>query len=121
MPAPRSSKRPAPATTFTEVRRLALALPGVEESTSYGTPAFKVRGKLFVRLHQDGDALVLRVEPEVRGAMMAAKPDLFFITEHYRDYPWVLARFGRMSRAELQAALEDAWGLVAPRPRRAKA
>ncbi|HET8900616.1 MAG TPA: MmcQ/YjbR family DNA-binding protein [Holophagaceae bacterium] len=99
------------------MRRLALALPGVEEGTSYGTPAFKVRGKLFARLHQDGDALVLRVEPEVRGAMMAAKSDHFFITDHYRDYSWVLARFGQMSEAELQAALEDACALARPQRR----
>lgn len=112
-----AARRPS---SFETVRALALALPGVEEGTSYGTAAFKVRGKLFARLHQDGEALVLRVEPEVRGAMMAAKPDHFFITDHYRDHPWVLARFGRMSGAELQAALEDAWGLVAPRPRRVK-
>jgi hypothetical protein len=98
--------------SFETVRAFALALPGVEEGTSYGTPAFKVRGKLFARLHQDGETLVLRVEPEVRKAMMAAKPDHFFLTDHYRDYPWVLARFGQMSEAELQAALEDACALV---------
>ncbi|HXC16817.1 MAG TPA: MmcQ/YjbR family DNA-binding protein [Holophagaceae bacterium] len=103
--------------SFETVRALALALPGVDEGTSYGTPAFKVKGKLFARLHQDGEALVLRVEPEVREAMIAAKPDHFFITDHYRDYPWVLARFGLMRPEELQVALEDAWALVAPKPK----
>ncbi|HET6329696.1 MAG TPA: MmcQ/YjbR family DNA-binding protein [Holophagaceae bacterium] len=107
-----AARKPTP---FESVRALALALPGVAEGTSYGTPAFKVKGKLFARLHQDGETLVLRVEPEVRGVMMAAKPDLFFLTDHYRDYPWVLAHFGQMSGDELGAALEDAWALVAPR------
>ena len=31
---------------FETVRELALGLPEVEEATSYGTPAFKVRRKL---------------------------------------------------------------------------
>jgi len=47
--------------TYDIVRRLGLALPGAEESTSYGTPALKVKGKLFVRLHQDLDKIVLPV------------------------------------------------------------
>ncbi len=41
-----------PATVET-VRHLALALPGVEEGTSYGTPAFRGRGRFLARLHDD--------------------------------------------------------------------
>ena len=32
--------------TFDTVREIGLALPGVEESTAYGSPALKVRGKI---------------------------------------------------------------------------
>jgi hypothetical protein len=32
---------------FDSVRKIGLALPGVEESTAYGSPALKVRGKLL--------------------------------------------------------------------------
>ena len=42
--------------TFEAARRLALALPATEEAPSYGTPGFRVRGKLFLRFHQDGEA-----------------------------------------------------------------
>ena len=111
-------RAPVPPTTFETVRRLALALPGTEEGTSYGTPAFKVKGKLFARLHQDGEALMLRCEPEVRGAMMAAKPDLLFLTDHYRDYPWVLLRFAKAPEAELAALLEEAHACAAPKRKR---
>jgi hypothetical protein len=41
--------------TFDDVRRISLAGPGVEDGTSYGTPALKVRKKLLVRLKEDGD------------------------------------------------------------------
>ena len=41
--------------TFKDVRKLALVLQNVEEGTSYGTPAFKVDGKLIARLKEDGN------------------------------------------------------------------
>jgi hypothetical protein len=47
--------------TFETVRELAMELPEVEESTSYGTPAFKVRRKMFCRLREEG-VLVVRID-----------------------------------------------------------
>jgi hypothetical protein len=55
----RSAVKPV---TWDTVRQLALALPGVEEGTSYGTPAFKVKGKLLARFHQDGESMVVKIE-----------------------------------------------------------
>jgi hypothetical protein len=55
--------------TFDDVRKVALAWPEVEDGTSYGTPALKVRKKLLVRLKEDGDGLVMPgVPPEDRHA-----------------------------------------------------
>jgi hypothetical protein len=76
--------------TYDTIRRLGLTLPNVAESTSYGTPALKVKGKLFVRLHQDLDKIVLKMPFERRAELMAGDPEIYFITDHYRDYPWVL-------------------------------
>lgn len=101
--------------TFDVVRDIAHALPGVEDSTSYGTPALKVRGKLFARLHQDGEAFVLRTDFLDRHILMQADPKVFFITDHYRDYPWVLVRFSAVRRMALPELLERAWRLVAPK------
>ena len=52
--------------TCDAVRRVALTFPNVEESTSYGTPALKVKGKLFVRWRneEDPDTIVLKTPPE---------------------------------------------------------
>ena len=44
-----------PSITWETVREIALTLPGAEEGTSYGTPAFRVRKALFVRLHDSGE------------------------------------------------------------------
>ncbi len=110
----RSSVSPLQA-AFEPVRRAATGLPEVEESTSYGTPALKVRGKFLTRLKEDGETIVLRVDFDSRDAMMRVQPDVFYITDHYRDYPAVLVRLKAVSRAQLRELLADAWRLVAPR------
>lgn len=100
--------------TFAAVHQAASRLPGVELSTSYGTAALKVRGKLFARLHQDGDCFVLRAELLDREILIQADPRVFFITDHYRDHPWVLVRFAHVRSGALPELLERAWRLVAP-------
>jgi len=82
--------------TFETVRQLALALPGVEEGTSYGTPAWKVKGKLFARQHQDGESLVISVDFDQREMLMAEQPETFYITDHYLNYPWMLVRLAKV-------------------------
>ena len=62
--------------TFDDVRSIATTLTDSEECTSYGTPAFKVRGALFVRLRDDIDALVIRVEMDRRQEMIDADPKI---------------------------------------------
>jgi hypothetical protein len=99
--------------TFGDVRKIALALPGVKEGTSYGTPALKVGGKLIARMHQDMDCLVLRTDFMDREILMQSAPDAFFITDHYRDYPWILVRFAVVEKHALPDLIERAWRQVA--------
>ena len=99
---------PKPDVTYDTVRRLGMKLPGVEESTSYGTPSLKVKGKLFVRLHQDLDKIVLPMPFDRRAEMMEADPETFFITDHYAEYPYLLVSLARV-RAE---ALPDLLNLA---------
>jgi hypothetical protein len=101
--------------TFEQVRSVAFTFPGVEDSTSYRTPALKVRGKLLARLHQSIDCLVLRADFLDRQILMQSAPSAFFITDHYRDYPWVLVRFSAVEAHELPSLVERAWRLVAPK------
>lgn len=100
---------------FDTARRIALALPGVEEATSYGTPAFKIRGKGLTRLREDGETLVVPTDFAEREMLMAAEPETYFITDHYRDYPYVLVRLARVDSDDLQRLLEQAWRRAAPK------
>jgi hypothetical protein len=64
--------------TFDDVRALAVDLPGADEATSYGTSAFKVRKKLFARLREEGDVLVVRVDRDERAALIESEPEVYF-------------------------------------------
>lgn len=87
------------------IRRTVANLPGVEEGTSYGTPAWRCRGRLLARLHQDGASIVLKVGDETRDHLLQADPETFFVTDHYIGYPMVLAHLDRLSAADLKKLL----------------
>lgn len=95
--------------TWDTVREIAMALPGVQETASYGTTAFKVNGKLLARFHQDRESLVVKVEFAAREVLMGAKPDTFYLTDHYVCWPYVLVRIENVELSDLQQILEDAW------------
>lgn len=101
--------------TFEMVRRLALAFPAVEEGTSYGTPAFRVRGKFLARLREDGESLAIKCGFEERDLRIQADPGTFFTTDHYRGYPTVLVRLATVDPSDLSDVLEQAWRLHAPK------
>ena len=81
---------------FDTVRKIALGLSDVEESTTYGSPALKVRGKLLtcIPVHKSAepDSLAVRIDFDHRAELMAAAPDVYYLTDHYVNYPVVLVR-----------------------------
>jgi hypothetical protein len=87
------------------IQRVVRALPGVEEGTSYRTSAWRHRGRLLARLHQDGCSIVLKVGDQTRDHLLQADPQTFFVTAHYLGYPMVLARLDRLSAADLKKLL----------------
>ena len=97
---------------FDTVRKIGLTLPGVEESTSYGAPALKVHGKLLacVPTHRSAEpgSLVVRVDFNARAELLAAAPDVYYVTEHYLNYTAVLVRMSRVT----PDALRDFLGMA---------
>lgn len=101
---------------FNAVRTAARGLPDVEESTAYGSPALKIRGKLLtclaVHKSAEPDSLVVRIEVEERDDLIAADPMTYYLTDHYVDYPCVLVRLSRIQRDALKDLLRTAWRFV---------
>ena len=101
------------AATFDHVRQMALPLPGVTEGRCYDTPALYIGRKLMVRLWEDGETLVAKVDPAERTRMLEDFPDLFFLTDHYRNYPCVLVNLPAIQQDKLRAVIDGAWRMVA--------
>lgn len=102
---------------FQKSLKIARTLGDVEESTSYGTPAMKIRGKLIARLKEDGDSLVVGTTFEERDEMMAADPETYYITDHYLSAPWVLVRLSKVHPDALRDLLARALKLAQQAPR----
>lgn len=109
---------------FDVVRQIALALPGVEESSLHGGPSLKVSGRLLTcpALHKSAEpnSLVVRIGFEQRAALLAADPSRYYVTDHYAKYPGVLVRLSRIDRQSLRDLLRMSWAFVASRSRTRK-
>jgi hypothetical protein len=94
---------------FDTVRKIGLVLPGVEESTAYGSPALKVRGKLLACVPANRSAepgsLAVRVGFDDRAELLAAAPDVYYVTDHYLDYSAVLVRLSSVTPSVLRDLL----------------
>ena len=101
--------------TVDDVRRLVLGLPATTEKRSYGTPGFRVRDKLFARVHDDPGLLVVWcADVDEKEALLAADPERFTTTPHYDGHPLVLVRLAAVDLDELAELLTDAWRVRAP-------
>ncbi len=95
------------------VREIMAAFPHTLESTSYGTPAYKVNKKLLLRLKEDGETLVLHSDD--RDIFLEKDPAVFFFTDHYANYPYVLVKLSKIRKDKLRAAIIQSWKELAPK------
>lgn len=100
--------------TFADVREIALSMPDVTETTAYGMPAFKAGKKRFAgqpiaRSDVEANTLGVYLSFEERDRLVASRPDVYYVTEHFAPYPAVLARLSKMRRSELRELLAAAW------------
>ena len=101
--------------TEDDVRRVALSLPHTTERPSYGTPGFRVKDKLFARIREEGDVLLVWCEDVgEKLAMIESEPEIFFTTPHYDGHPTVLVRFQAADVELLTELLTESWRLKAP-------
>lgn len=102
------------AVTFADVRKLALSMPDVEETTAYGMPAFKAgktrfAGQPVQRAEIEPHTLGVMIGFEERDRLLADRPDIYYLTEHFAPYPAVLARLTKLTKAQLRELLGTAW------------
>jgi hypothetical protein len=104
------------------VRKLAMKLPGVEESRIHGAPAWKLGGQLLacpaIHSSAEPDSLLVKIAPAECEHLLSTEPDTYYVTAHYRRDPVVLVRLSKIDRKTLQALLKRAWLFVTERGNR---
>lgn len=102
--------------TRTEFHKVCMSFREVEEGTSYGRPSYKAFGKFLTRLRDEDDSIVLGcVDFDEREMLCEAEPATFHFTDHYRNYPIVLARRQLIDAERLRALLVRQWRKNAPK------
>jgi hypothetical protein len=103
-----------------DLRRLALAFPGVVEYPHFDRRAFKAR-VTFVTLAADERTANFKFTPDAQALKCALAPEVFApLANAWGARGWTLANLAPMNEAELAAALELAWGGAKSEPKRAK-
>lgn len=98
-----------------DVRRLAGALPEVDEGAHNGHPDFRVFGRIFATLWVEEERLVLRLSRAQQAEWIEAEPDLFEAVEGaWGRRGWTSLTLWEADEAVLAAALLAAWREVAP-------
>jgi hypothetical protein len=102
--------------TYDEVRAFALNLPRVEDGTAYGRPCLKAHGKFLTRLFEDGISLVCPAVPfDEREMLIEAEPDVFHVTDHFKNYPYVLVRLPHADPGVIRNLIIRQWRATAPK------
>jgi hypothetical protein len=118
----KTSKKHESTSGFDAVRKIGLTLPSVEVSTAWGAPALKVRGKLLacVPTHRSAEpgSLAVRVGFGDRAELLAAAPDIYYVTDHYLGYTGVLVRLSRVTPDVLRDLLRMAHKFATAHERR---
>jgi hypothetical protein len=103
------------------LRRVCLALPGVEERINHGMPTFGVTGRpAFANLHDhhvDGrSSLWFKAEPGVQGELVDQEPERFFVPPYVGPRGWVGLRLDvDLDWDEVAQVVEAAWRVGAPK------
>ena len=92
--------------TRSEARKIALSFEGASEGPYFGKPAIFVAEKFLTRVHHKEEAMVLAIgSMEMRDVMLEAEPRLFYITDHYKKFPYLLARLSKLNKETLKDLL----------------
>lgn len=112
------------ANPFKRVEAIGRTLPDVEVTTTWGKPALKVCGRMFVCVasHKSAepDTLVVMMDFADRDALIEEEPDTYYLKDHYVGYPCVLVRLSRVHPDALRDLVTCAHRYVSDKQRKRK-
>lgn len=100
-----------------EILAFACALPDVAMASYYGRQVPKLNGKPIVSPSRLPDSFVLYVRKSEKELLFETDPEAFWQTDHFANYPALLARYGR-ARERVALYLHRRWWDLAKKPQR---
>ncbi len=91
----------------------ALHLPELVRSTTHGTPSLKVRTSFMGRM-KDETSFAIHCPLEEKLLLMESAPQIYFETDHYKGWPYILIYLEKISDEELSHRIKLAWHAKAP-------
>ncbi|HEY5346651.1 MAG TPA: hypothetical protein VIJ72_00550 [Rhizomicrobium sp.] len=89
--------------TRSEARKAMLSIKDTREGAHFGKPSVFYGEDFLGRVHDKEEAVALRVGSiEMRDVMLEAEPKLFYITDHYKSWPMLLARLKALNAETLR-------------------
>jgi len=108
--------------SFKTVESIGRTLPDVEVTTTWGQPALKVRGKMFVCIASNKSAepntLVVMMDFADRDALVEEDPATYYLKDHYLNYPCVLVRLSRVRADALRDLVTGAHRFMSAKVRK---
>lgn len=97
---------------FDTVCELAGTFPNIEVRTGSRGPSLKYHGRMLAcqAIHKSAEpgSLVVKVGFDQRDMLILSDPEVFYLTEHYVNYPSVLVRLSRVRHSALRDLIKIA-------------
>ena len=104
-----------------EAWKIMLAMKGASEALYFGKPAVFYAENFVGRVHDKEEAVALRVGTiEMRDVMLEAEPRLFYITDHYKPWPMLLARLKVLDKTTLKELVAARMGEIDAKTKKKK-
>lgn len=94
--------------------------PDVMESSSYGTPALKLKNTPLVRLREDNATVAMVAADQDIEALPRIAPDTFSVPQHYVGYGMLVIDLQKVQKQELEGLFRNAVKLVSSKQAKKK-
>ena len=107
--------------SWEEAVAFACSLPAVIMEKLWGSPSPKINGKGFMSLGREAGSFALMVTKPEKEILFETDPETFWQTDHYRNYPMLLVRYGTPAHERVELYIQRAWWHRAKQPQRVAA
>jgi hypothetical protein len=99
-------------------QKLALSLPEAEERDHFGSPSFRVKGKIFAQLSAQGKGehrALVKLSSADQAALIISAPDIFSSVPQWGQHGWTYVQLSTVEESVLHSLLFQSWQRVAPK------